>query len=553
MSREHDDIFKPSGETNPIDTDYILGQDNLLVSVGPFKFDIHNRVFTISGLSIIFFVIATLLFPSQAENLFSSMKGWIVSSLDWFFLISGNIFVLVSIFLIVSPLGKVRIGGTEATSEYGYTAWISMLFAAGMGIGLIFYGVAEPMTHFGTSLEGPLMANGVRNDWAPLAGAAGDMAGAESLGMAASFYHWGIHPWAIYSILALALAVFSFNKGLPLTMRSIFYPILGERVWGWPGHIIDISAVFATVFGLATSLGLGSSQALSGLHSLFGIPQTETAQIILIVIIVSLAMISVVAGLDSGVKRLSEFNMVLAVLALVFVVVAGPTWEIFSGFFDNLGAYVTNFIPLSNPVGREDLGFVQDWTSFYWTWWVACAPFVGMFVARISRGRTVREFLLCAILIPSLVCCFWMTSFGGTAIHQYVVDGYQGVMDADLSLKLFAMFDHMPFSEITSAVGVFLIIVFFITSSDSGSLVIDTLAAGGKVDAPTPQRIFWCIFSGLVAIALMLGGGLEAAQAMTIATGFPFAVLMLFSTFALVKGLMSEPRGEAPKKRASAL
>ncbi|MFQ0975864.1 BCCT family transporter [Vibrio campbellii] len=535
-------IQRPDGKVNPIDTDYQIGQDNVALKVGPFGLDIHNRVFAISGMSIILFVVLTLTFRQQVEPFFAGLRGWLVSNLDWFFLSAGNVFVVVCLILIVTPLGRVRIGGTEATPDYTYAGWLAMLFAAGMGIGLVFFGVSEPMSHFSAALGGVNVENGIRTDWAPLGAAEGDTSAASALGMAATIYHWALHPWSIYALLALGLAIFSFNKGLPLTMRSIFYPLFGERVWGWVGHIIDILAVVATVFGLATSLGYGASQAATGLNFLFGIPMTETTQVVLIVIITALALISVVAGLDSGVKRLSEINMGLAALLLLFVIIVGPTVAIMTGFFENIMSYLANVPALSMPFGREDVNYSQGWTAFYWAWWISWSPFVGMFIARVSRGRSVREFIVCVILIPSTVCVLWMTAFGGTAISQYVNDGYQAVFDAELPLKLFAMLDVMPLSQITSIVGIILVVVFFITSADSGSLVIDTIAAGGKVDAPTPQRVFWCTFEGLVAIALMLGGGLAAAQAMAVTTGLPFTIVLLVATVSLVKGLMDEPR-----------
>ncbi|EKB7279353.1 TPA: BCCT family transporter [Vibrio parahaemolyticus] len=535
-------IKRPDGKVNAIDTDYQIGQDNVALKVGPFGLDIHNRVFAISGMAIVLFVVATLTFRQQVEPFFAGLRAWLVSNLDWFFLASGNVFVIVCLVLIVTPLGRVRIGGTEATPDYSYAGWLAMLFAAGMGIGLVFFGVSEPMSHFSSALGGVNIENGVRTDWTPLGGAVGDTDAASALGMAATIYHWALHPWSIYALLALGLAIFSFNKGLPLTMRSIFYPLFGERVWGWVGHIIDILAVVATVFGLATSLGYGASQAATGLNFLFGVPMTDTTQVVLIVVITALALISVVAGLDSGVKRLSEINMILAAMLLFFVIIVGPTMAILTGFFDNIASYITNIPALSMPFEREDVNYSQGWTAFYWAWWISWSPFVGMFIARVSRGRSVREFIICVILIPSTVCVLWMTAFGGTAISQYVNDGYEAVFNAELPLKLFAMLDVMPFAEITSVVGIVLVVVFFITSSDSGSLVIDTIAAGGKVDAPTPQRVFWCTFEGLVAIALMLGGGLAAAQAMAVTTGLPFTIVLLVATVSLIKGLMDEPR-----------
>ncbi|MEE2000802.1 BCCT family transporter [Alkalimonas sp. MEB108] len=536
------DPMKPDGEVNPIDTDYQIGQDNIVVKVGPFGLDIHNRVFLISGLSVIVFVLLTIVFHSQAEPLFASMRGWLTSNLDWFFISAANIFVLLCLVLIVSPLGKVRLGGTEATPDFGYLGWFSMLFAAGMGIGLMFYGVSEPLSHFSSAYGGTSFEDGVRTDWAPLAGAGGDAAAAERLGMAATIYHWALHPWAIYAVLALGLALFSFNKGLPLTMRSVFYPLLGERVWGWPGHVIDILAVFATLFGLATSLGLGASQASAGLNYLFGLPQDTAMQVLLVIGITLIALISVLAGLEAGVKRLSEINMTLAALLMLFVIIVGPTVAILTGFVSNLAAYLQHLPALANPIGREDANFAQGWTAFYWAWWISWSPFVGMFIARVSRGRSVREFLVSVLLIPSLACVLWMSVFGGTAIRQVVDHGYEAAASADLPLQLFSMLDFMPWAQVTSFIAIILVVVFFITSSDSGSLVIDTIAAGGKVNAPTPQRVFWCTFEGLVAIALILGGGLVALQAMAVSTGFPFTIVLLVACIAVVKGLMSEPR-----------
>lgn len=537
------DLMSPDGDANPIQTDYKVGQDNIVVQLGPFGLDIHNRVFAISAGAVILFVALTLIFQAQVEPMFSGLKNWLTQSLDWFFLSAGNIFVVVCLALVVSPLGKVRLGGTLAKPDYSYLAWLSMLFAAGMGIGLMFFGVSEPLSHFSSSMGGVVMENGVRTDWAPLGAAGGDAAGAMRLGMAATIFHWALHPWAIYAILALGLALFSFNKGLPLTIRSVFYPLLGERIWGWPGHVIDILAVLATLFGLATSLGFGAAQAAAGLNHVFGIPLGVTTQVVLVAVITMLALGSVVAGLDAGVKLLSEINMALAVLLLIFVIAVGPTIAIMTGFFSNLGAYVQELPALANPFGREDLNYSQGWTAFYWAWWISWSPFVGMFIARVSRGRTVREFLVSVLLVPSLACALWMSVFGGTAILQVINDGYRAAADSDLPLQIFQMLDVLPLSQITSLLAVVLVVVFFVTSSDSGSLVIDVIASGGKVDSPMPQRVFWAVFEGLVAIALLLGGGLVALQAMAVSTGFPFTIVLLVATVSVVKGLMSEPRG----------
>ena len=534
-------IPKPEGAADVIETDYAIGQDNVDGSLAGFGFDIHNPVFVISGAAIVAFVFFTLALPDQAASAFSAMFSFTTKNFDWFLIGAADIVVIFSLILIFSPYGSVRLGGADATPDYNYVGWFAMLFAAGMGIGLMFYGVSEPMTHFSTAFGDTAVGdNGLRTDWAPLGAATGDEPGAVRLGMAATIFHWALHPWAVYATVALALALFTYNKGLPLTIRSAFYPLLGERVWGWPGHVIDIIAVFATLFGLATSLGFGATQANAGLNELFGIPIGKTTEVVLITLITAVALVSVVRGLDGGVKVLSEVNMGLAALLAIFTLIAGPTAFLISFFWDSLKAYVEYLPALSNPFGRADVNYSQGWTAFYWAWWISWSPFVGMFIARVSRGRTVREFVICVLLIPSMVCVMWMSIFGGTAIHQVLYDGYTAAQDADLPLQLFKMLDQLPLAGITSFIGIVLVIVFFVTSSDSGSLVIDTITAGGKIDAPMPQRVFWCIFEGAVAIALLIGGGLAALQSMVISTGLLFTVVLLVMCYCIFKGLQSE-------------
>ncbi len=533
----------PEGAADIIETDYEVGQDNIQTNLGPFGLDIHNPVFFISGLVIVAFVFLTLAFQSEVGPLFNATRGWLTANLDWFFIIAGNIFVIVCLLLIVTPLGKVRLGGKEATPEYSYFGWFAMLFAAGMGIGLMFFGVLEPVYHMAVSeplgIPSPFAEDGTVIEE--------NLAAAKAMGMAATIYHWGLHPWAIYAVVALALALFTFNKGLPLTVRSMFYPIFGERVWGWTGHVIDTLAVFATLFGLATSLGFGAQQANAGLDFVFGIPNSINTQVILIIGITAVALVSVLRGLDGGVKVLSEINMAVAALLLLFVIIAGPTLGILTGFFENLGYYARELLPLSNPAGRTDDSFRQGWTSFYWAWWISWSPFVGMFIARVSRGRTVREFIICVLIIPTIVSVLWMTAFGGTAVEQVIANEASAVKQYVITtyspeLSLFGMLSELPLASITSVTGIVLVIVFFVTSSDSGSLVIDTITAGGKVNAPVSQRVFWCVFEGLVAIALLIGGGLVALQAAAVSTGLPFTIVLLLGCYAIFKGLMNEPR-----------
>ena len=409
-----------------------------------------------------------------------------------------------------------------------------MLFAAGVGIGLLFFGVAEPM-HY---LQNP-----------PLGITAGS---AE----AATVWHIGDR---------LSLGVFTAGQSmassdspsaslptieaLPLTIRSVFHPLLGDRVWGWPGHIIDTFAIFAGLFGLATSLGLGVQQVTSGLNYLFKVPANNMTMVVLIVVITAIALISVMTGINVGIKRLSQFNIILAFLLLLAVIILGPTLHIFRSIFTGLGDYVMRIVPLSNWIGREDTGFLHDWTTFYWAWWLAWAPFVGTFIARISKGRTVRQFVIFVLLLPTLLCLLWFAAFGGTALHQHTVDGYTGVTENveawKLEIALFKMFDELPYTALLSSVAMLLTIIFFVTSSDSGSLIIDIIAAGGKVDAPIPQRIFWCTIEGLVAIALLLGGGLKSLQAASLATGFPFAIVLLGMAVCVFIGLRQESRESA--------
>ncbi len=537
-------IPEPEDPSSLIETEYEIGQDNFEGKVGPIGFDIHNPVFMISSLSIVAFVFYALALPDQAAALFGWLRPFLTSTFDWFFLMSANFFVVFCLFLIVSPWGSVRLGGKGATPDYTYIGWFAMLFAAGMGIGLMFFGVLEPVYHMAISeplgVPSPIAEDGTI--------IAANVDAARQMGLAATIYHWGLHPWAIYAIVALALSLFTFNKGLPLTIRSAFYPIFGERIWGWTGHIIDTLAVFATLFGLATSLGFGAQQANAGLSHIYGIPNSITVQVVLITGITAIALISVLRGLDGGVKVLSEINMVIAAILLVFVFVAAGPLGILGDFFGGLGAYATNLVGLSNPIGREDTGYMQGWTAFYWAWWISWSPFVGMFIARVSRGRTVREFLICVLLIPSLVCVLWMATFGGAAIDQVLTDPAGSAVKAQVidaynpPISLFAMLEGLPLSSITSTIAIVLVIVFFVTSSDSGSLVIDTITAGGKIDAPVPQRIFWCTFEGAVAIVLLVGGGLGALQAMVISTGLPFTVILLVMCWAIVKGLMTEER-----------
>ena len=494
-----------------------------------FGLDIYlTPVFVISSIAILIFVVGALVFQEGATKVFGNTRTWLTTNLDWLFMITANLVFLFCLVVAISPLGKVRLGGVDAKPEYSNLTWLSMLFAAGVGIGLLFFGVAEPMYY----LQNP-----------PLGITAGT-AEAATVGISATVFHWGFHGWAIYGVVGLALGFFAYNRGLPLTIRSAFYPLLGDRIWGWPGHVIDTFAIFAGLFGLATSLGLGVKQVTSGMNYVFDVPANNITMVILIVVITAIAMISVLTGINVGIKRLSQFNVILAFLLLVAVIILGPTLYIFRSMFDGLVGYVVKIVPLSNWIGREDTGFFHGWTTFYWAWWIAWAPFVGTFIARISKGRTVRQFVIFVLLLPTLVCLLWFGAFGGTALHQHLAEGYTGVTENvgawKLEIALFKMFDQLPFTALLSSVAMLLTIIFFVTSSDSGSLIIDTIAAGGKMDAPVAQRVFWCSIEGLIAIALLLGGGLKSLQAAALATGFPFAIVLLGMAVCLWIGLRKE-------------
>ncbi len=512
-------------------TDYVVGQDN----VAKFGLDMHNIVFPFTALLIIAFVIGTLVFPEGAGEMLSGAKNGAIAIFDWGFLLSANLFVLFCLVLIFMPVGKIRIGGVDAKPEFSLFSWFSMLFAAGMGIGLLFWSVAEPVAYY--------------TDWygTPLGVAANTPEGAK-LAMGATMYHWGLHPWAIYAIVGLSLAFFTYNKGLPLTIRSAFFPILGDRVWGWPGNVIDIVAVLSTIFGLATSLGFGAQQAASGISYLFDIEAGLNVQLAVIVGVTAVATVSVVRGIDGGVKLLSNINMIIAALLLVFVLVVGSTMSIFQWVWETTVSYATNMFALSNPFGRaEDTTWFHGWTVFYWAWWISWSPFVGMFIARVSKGRTVREFVTAVLIIPTGITVLWMSAFGGSGIEQ--VQNDVGVLASegitDTSLAMFQMLENLPLASITSFIAIVLVLVFFVTSSDSGSLVIDSITSGGKIDAPKTQRIFWAVSEGAIAGVLLFAGGdnaLNALQAGAVSMGLPFTFVLLAMCYSLFKGLHHERR-----------
>jgi len=489
--------------------------------------DLNPVVFFVAAGVIILFVAITLANVDVAERAFSTAQAAIATYTGWFFVLVVNILLAFMVFLLFTRFGRIRIGGSSARPEFSHLGWFAMLFSAGMGIGLLFYGVAEPIFHFTTPPGSPHQAE------------PRSMLAAEDA-MGTAFLHWGLHAWAIYALVALCLAFFAFNRGLPLAIRSAFYPLLGERIYAWPGHAIDIVATLATLFGVATSLGLGVRQVNGGLNYLFGLGQGLSVQILLIAIITALATVSVVAGLGRGIQRLSELNMTLAGLLLLFILGVGPTLFLLNGLVENVGFYLQHFPTLGTWTETyTQTQWQNDWTVFYWGWWIAWSPFVGMFIARVSFGRTIREFITVVLFVPTGLTFLWFTVFGDSAlqIEMFGGGGIAAIAQENVALSLFAFLDQLPLSFITGLLATLLVMTFFITSSDSGSLVIDIITAGGNPDPPTTQRVFWAVSEGIVAAILLVGGGLAALQTATITTGLPFAILLLIMCYTLVKGM----------------
>jgi choline/glycine/proline betaine transport protein len=489
-------------------------------------FDIHKPVFWPSVILITVLIVGTLIAGEAAEETFSAIQTGVTEWASWLFVAAVNIFIGFALYFAFSKYGNIRLGGEDAEPDFSTAAWFAMLFSAGMGIGLMFFAVAEPMWHL---------------LYPPHAEAGTIEATRDAMGV--TFLHWGLHAWAVYAIVALALAFFAFNRKLPLSFRSVFYPLLGDRINGWMGDVIDVLAVLATLFGLATSLGLGASQAGAGIEYVFGLENTTMLQVFIIVGVTAIATISVVLGIDKGVKVLSEFNIRIAALFLLFILVVGPTFFIFSSFIQNIGHYAQNFPSFAFwTQSYEEGSFMSTWTVFYWAWWISWSPYVGMFIARISRGRTVKQFVLGVLIVPTLITFLWMSGFGGSAIFLETngIAEIASAVEADQTTSLFILLDQFPWATITSFLAIILVLSFFVTSSDSGSLVIDGLTSGGKLDAPVGQRIFWASTEGLVAAVLLVGGGLTALQAGAISTGLPFVIVLLVMCYSLQQGLQQE-------------
>lgn len=490
-------------------------------------FVINRPVFFGAVIIIAMFLAIGIVFPNEAEGIFGAIQRAILAGFGWFYLLAVGIFLVTVLLLCLGRYGRLKLGPDDATPDFRFLSWIAMLFAAGMGIGLMFYAVGEPMTHFMVP---------------PTAEPRSIPAMREA--MTVTFFHWGIHAWAIYAVVGLSLAYFGYRYNLPLTIRSGLYPLLKERINGPIGHAVDIFAIVGTMFGIATSLGVGVSQINAGLAYLLGVPVGPIVQLPLIAGVTALATISVVTGLDKGVRILSEANLVVAILLMIFVLVVGPTAQLLRDLVQNLGLYLDTLILRTfNIYAYQPTPWIDAWTLFYWAWWISWSPFVGMFIARISRGRTVREFVTAVLFIPAGFTFIWMTVFGNTAIFidTGVAAGQLGTAIAeDVASGLFHFFSYLPFSGLTSTLAVILVTIFFITSSDSGSLVVDSIAAGGETRTTTGQRVFWCVMEGVVAACLLLAGGLGALQSATVASALPFTVIMLGLVWSLFLGMRAD-------------
>lgn len=497
--------------------------------LGPFP-KVNKPVFITSSVLIVGFIIFGSLFSETAATLFSFLQAFIAEKFRWLFIILFNMALVFCIYLTASRYGDIRLGKQTERPQYSLFSWIAMLFSAGIGIGLVYWGTAEPLYHF----------------MAPPLGKAETLESAKQA-MNLSFLHWGLHAWAIYTIVALSLAYFHFRRGLPLSIRSTLYPILGQRIYGKWGHTVDVLAVFGTMFGVVTSLGLGVMQINAGLEGLFGIPSTLTIQFIIIAFVTSLACGSLMLGLDKGIKRLSDINMGLTGILLAFMVILGPTLFIFDSFIENVGNYLANIVTLSTwSEAYSNTDWQKAWTIFYWAWWVSWSPFVGVFIARISRGRTIREFVFGVLLIPMTILFFWFTTFGGVAIQmellagmnpEVVSPGLVAAVQVDYGSAIFKLVEYYPLTKPITLLIVVMIVLWFVTSSDSASFVIDMLTAGGDTNPPKIQRLFWALMQGLIAAILLAAGGLDALQAAAIVAGLPFALVIFVMMYALLRGM----------------
>ncbi len=490
----------------------------------PGSFFIDRPVF-ISSITILFALIFTVgLFPDASSSAFAQLQAGIVENASWYYVLVVAIILVCILFLAFSRFGNIKLGPDHSTPAYSNVSWFAMLFSAGMGIGLMFYGVAEPVMHFMQPPQGE-----------------GQTVQAAGEAMRLTFFHWGIHAWSIYAIVALILGYFSHRHGLPLTLRSALYPLIGDRIYGPIGAAVDVFAIIGTLCGIATSLGLGVVQINSGLNMLFGLEITPEAQVVLIIITIGLATLSVVMGLDAGIKRLSEINIGLAGLLLLGILIVGPTLFILQSFLQNIGDYISELTHKTfNLYAYRPTSWLGGWTILYWGWWLSWAPFVGLFIARISRGRTIRQFIVGAMLVPCAFNLFWMSVFGSSAISM-ILDGTMSDLGQTVynnqALALFNFLEAFPFSTVLSLISLVMVVVFFVTSADSGAMILNMLSAHGRDDTSLFQRILWSVLIGLVTIVLLYAGGLSTLQTASIAGALPFSVALLWAIWGFFRAL----------------
>ena len=489
-----------------------------------FGFVIDRWVFFSSAGILLTLVALAVLFPDSSAIAFQAIQNGIVEYGSWYYVLVVAVILLSVFFFAFSRFGDIKLGPDHSEPAYSRLSWFSMLFSAGMGIGLMFFGVSEPVIHF---LEPPL-------------GPSGDVAAA-SEAMRLTFFHWGLHAWAIYAIVALILAYFAYRHSLPLTLRSALYPLIGEKIYGPWGAVVDSFAIIATICGVATSLGLGALQINSGLNYLVELPINIYVQIVIILVTMVLATISLVMGLEAGIKRLSEINISLAVLLLIGVLLTGPTVLILTTFTQNLGSYLAEIVSKTfNLYAYNPTDWLGGWTIFYWGWWLSWSPFVGLFIARISRGRTIREFVLGAMLVPCGFTLLWMSVFGNSAIDLILNQGqtlFGAAVQENEAVALFQFFEFQTATSLLSWLAIFMVVVFFVTSADSGAMVLNMLSAHGVDNTPAVQRVFWTGIITLITIALLVSGGLESLQTAAIASALPFSIVLLWAILGFGKAL----------------
>lgn len=502
------------------------------------KTNMGNSVFIISLLLTLIFIVWGVFFTDNLTKVTDMIYNGSIDYLGWFYLAATLFFVIFSIYLLFSKYGDIRLGRKTDRPDFNTASWLAMLFGAGMGIGIVYWSVAEPVTHY----TSPPYGEGYTID-------------AANTAMKYTFFHWGLDPWAIYTVIGLALAFFQYNKRLPAAISSAFHPVLGDKIYGPIGKTIDILSIFATVFGIATSLGLGAMQVTAGMHDLFGVPNELFVQMIVIVVATIIFIISINTGLERGIQYLSNAAMILSFAIMLLILIVGPTLTIIKVFFNTTGLYVSDFIHMSlrlKPFGEGE--WIASWTLFYWAWWIAWAPFVGMFIARVSKGRTVREFVIGVLVVPTLGTCLWMSIFGGAALELVQNTGNHDLaknITEDVSLAIFTFFDYLPLSSVLSILGFAVVAIYYITVADTATFVLGMLSEGGTLNPSNKIKMTWGVIQSALAAVLLLAGGLNVLQTASIAAALPFAIILVVMCFSLVKGLNSEVEVQRGNKRSA--